>query len=1074
MKRDRFHIILLLFLFFAFSLHLKAMNAGNPLTGLVPESSGTIAGFLAPPTAVISGSQEICEEESAQLTVILSGKKPWQLAVSDGQTLIKFDNIKSSPFKFWVKPASTTTYTIAYVLDSHKVIGAGSGSAVVTVNLKTEVNILNLKSGYNIDADPVPLQANVSGGTFSGTGVTGPPWYFNPGTAGTAGSPYTILYTYTNEHGCTSSASALIHVVAAQGVINTPAELFCGYDNPFTVTASNGAGITGTFSLLNSSGQSVQGLTDNHDNTAKIDPRLLNGGIYKILYKYIQFETTLSLSKSFTVESVPQPHILIPNRTDYCQNENRFQLQSDIESAIFTGTGVSGNLSQGFFFTPANTSPGNILLTCTNTSAHGCVSSSTKTLNILVVPQVNFSVNNSCVGPEDTVSFSNSSQNKNLFSQWKWNFGDPGSGSLNLSNLEEPYHIYSTGGPRNITLTGITAAGCSDTLKKTVSFASRPTGSFRIVNDCYIPGDSSLFISSMEPSGSITKYTWKFFLPDNQVQTIPGGASLKYLLDATGEYQVALQAENGPGCSLTVQKAIYLKPVVPLAEEDYYENFEKGTGLWLPVQNVLPSYQSWNYGVPGFNGLTDTASETWYIRDGTNTGKESFLNSPCYDFRGLERPMIRMNIFRSMIMDHQGAALQASFDNNTWITIGAVADGINWYNSDQVAALPGGQETGWTGTTPFSPDTGWVESRHDLNSLADSARVRLRIAYADDQTQAGEGEGFALGNVWIGPRKRHVLLEHFTNSSDEECRRINSDVNIIMQEYPEDLVKLEYHTDFPGYDPFNDQNPSVPATRTFFYGITSVPYSILDGGVDNNMLFDYQNASLTGKDVKIESLTDPKFRMDLTVQKNSENLAANVRIIALKNLDPDERILQVAIYEKLITGVPTANGESKFIHVIKAMVPNAAGTAIFNGWSMGETRNYQFNWTFENVYDPGMLRVAAFIQNDNTKEIYQAVTDDTTGISTGEGNILSATVGLVMYPNPATSSLTMYLTPPVNHSFVIEFYDQLGRMVRSVEWQPADIVKEVDLSGMKPGFYFVRLKDEKGIMRAYRKLVIIR
>ena len=91
MKRDRFRIALLLFLFIAISLHLKAMNAGNPLTGLVPEGYGTIESFLAPPKAVISGSQDICEGESAQLTVTLSGRKPWQLAISDGQTLIKFD-----------------------------------------------------------------------------------------------------------------------------------------------------------------------------------------------------------------------------------------------------------------------------------------------------------------------------------------------------------------------------------------------------------------------------------------------------------------------------------------------------------------------------------------------------------------------------------------------------------------------------------------------------------------------------------------------------------------------------------------------------------------------------------------------------------------------------------------------------------------------------------------------------------------------------------------------------------------------------------------------------------------------
>ncbi len=48
-----------------------------------------------------------------------------------------------------------------------------TGSAVVIVNPTTEVSIVDLKKSYNVDADPVPLLANVSGGTFSGKGSLG-------------------------------------------------------------------------------------------------------------------------------------------------------------------------------------------------------------------------------------------------------------------------------------------------------------------------------------------------------------------------------------------------------------------------------------------------------------------------------------------------------------------------------------------------------------------------------------------------------------------------------------------------------------------------------------------------------------------------------------------------------------------------------------------------------------------------------------------------------------------------------------------------------------------------------------
>ncbi len=1043
--------------------------AGNINITSPEVSPNSLVIYTKKPTAVISGDQSICDNDSAQMKVDLTGRSPWEVNVSDGSSILKFIDIKSSPLKFWVKPDHTTTYTVVSVIDDHKVLNAGEGSARVQVNTGTNVSITGLDPAYNVESGPLTLQANIPGGNFSGPGVSGPPWTFNPGTAGSSGSPHTIRYSYTNASGCTSYANTQVYVLKAEGVIGMNKDLYCNYNDPFQITASNAAGNTGSFSLMNATGQAVPGLADNGNNTAIIDPGILPENNYSVIYRYIQMGVTLSLTKAFRVEAPKQPQILMPDKSTFCENEASISLKSNISTAVFDGPGVSGSLYQGFVFSPSSTAPGEVDLRCTYTSENGCARSTTKTLIVNSVPGLNFSTGITCLGSGDTVYFSNTSQNRNSISNWNWNFGDPTSGPSNLSALEAPYHIFSTTGPKQIVLTVSTFTGCTDSLKKTIDFRPRPSGGFHAANDCYTPGDSTLFISDMKPADGITKYTWKLLLPDETTLTHDGGPETRYFLNGTGEYSMGLTAESGGGCMGTVTKTIYLKPTILLATENYNENFENGSGNWIPEERVASYGSPWTYGTPGYTSLPSSSSRTWYIdRSQENGTQTSYLYSPCFNFSGIDRPMIIMDIFRSLSEDTEGMTIQSSFDNNTWTTLGSLEDGINWYNSDHIAKMPSGTTDGWTGTLPQ-----WIESRHDLNMAEGASRVRFRLAFTGSNAPNPGSEGFALDNVKIVPRTKNVLLEHFTNSSDPDSRIATATVNTVYNRNFENMIKLEYHTEFPGFDPFNQQNPSVPATRTLFYGITSVPYSILQGGTGEETRYDYQPSAISSREINIESLRDPEFRINLNVTRDAESITVKAGVLALKNMAPDERIFQVAIFEKLINDIPTQNGESNFLNVIKTLLPNAAGTAIFDGWSKGETRNFMFTWDYENVYDPDMIRAAAFIQNDNTGEVYQAVTDDNTNLSTARTRYQIIQGGLVMYPNPASSKLSIYLKPADNREHRVEFFDQTGRLVHSEKWFRTETVKEIDLSGLANGIYFIRVIDEHGNPTADGKFIIM-
>ncbi|MBL4577358.1 MAG: gliding motility-associated C-terminal domain-containing protein, partial [Flavobacteriales bacterium] len=66
-----------------------------------------------------------------------------------------------------------------------------------------------------------------------------------------------------------------------------------------------------------------------------------------------------------------------------------------------------------------------------------------------------------------TIDFENASSTN--VSAWDWNFGDPNSGGDNISDLENPSHMYTDTGTYLITLIVTTPEGCEDTITKEVT-----------------------------------------------------------------------------------------------------------------------------------------------------------------------------------------------------------------------------------------------------------------------------------------------------------------------------------------------------------------------------------------------------------------------------------------------------------------------------------------------------------------------------------------------------------------------------------------------------------------------------
>ena len=222
------------------------------------------------------------------------------------------------------------------------------------------------------------------------------------------------------------------------------------------------------------------------------------------------------------------------------------------------------------------------------------------------------------------------------------------------------------------------------------------------------------------------------------------------------------------------------------------------------------------------------------------------------------------------------------------------------------------------------------------------------------------------------PRK--ALVEHFTQASCPPCAYYNPLIAPILERNQSKACKIAYQVSWPGSDPMNKDNPGEVQTRVNYYGVTGVPDVFLNAvssGPPTTTITDatIQNATLLPSpfEIKIEN----------TVQADYNSMEVKVTV---KRTDASTGIpmLRVAVCEKVIEWLspPGTNGEKSFHHVMKKFLPNTTGTNVSEIDEIGESKIYTFLYKFDKLYDFKNLETVAFLQNDASKEIYQAENEE--------------------------------------------------------------------------------------------------
>ncbi len=246
-----------------------AVSSGNNCNGISDTSNVTADAFsTTTPNLSANGPVTFCQGSNVILSGSVSGATyQWSTNVTQ-QTL-------------------TVTQTGIYkatVTDANN-CSAVSQALTVTVNPLPQVNFSITPDSVCSTLTSLLLNGSPSGGTYSGTGVSGA--QFDASTAGAGTFP--ITYSYTDNNGCNNTASSNVTVHVCLGIDAINENAISVYPNPSTgefIFEATQDFVPDEIKIFDGMGRQVMALTNNaNQNKIKLNLQGFASGVYIAVFQ---------------------------------------------------------------------------------------------------------------------------------------------------------------------------------------------------------------------------------------------------------------------------------------------------------------------------------------------------------------------------------------------------------------------------------------------------------------------------------------------------------------------------------------------------------------------------------------------------------------------------------------------------------------------------------------------------------------------------------------------------------------------------------------------------------------------
>ncbi len=188
--------------------------------------------------------------------------------------------------------------------------------------------------------------------------------------------------------------------------------------------------------------------------------------------------------------------------------------------------------------------PGHYSVKLTVESSNGCTASKVKPVEIDSAAKIDFTYSTVC---QNNFTFFNPTLTFDSTAdvEYHWDFGDPESGSANISDIKTASHIFTQLKPYTVTLTASTNAGCSATVSKTIPVVHpQPQASFVADSTTICQGGNIRFTSTSNGEGStVASQFWSFGDGNASSEVNPS-----HTYAASGNLIASLYVVNSLGC----------------------------------------------------------------------------------------------------------------------------------------------------------------------------------------------------------------------------------------------------------------------------------------------------------------------------------------------------------------------------------------------------------------------------------------------------------------------------------------------------------------------------------------------
>jgi hypothetical protein len=268
---------------------------------------------------------------------------------------------------------------------------------------------------------------------------------------------------------------------------------------------------------------------------------------------------------------------------------------------------------------------------------------------------------------------------------------------------------------------------------------------------------------------------------------------------------------------------------LPYIAPPYAELFIEDDGLWTGYG----SQSSWQWGEPSGEIIDEavSGSSAWFtnMAGAYQPSEASWLESPCFDFRAMENPVIEFYLQTHTLENMDGVSIQyTANEGENWFTLEPLGEELawEWQQETEIIALESNfnSNSGWHGESD-----GWHRVRAVLgNEIAQQEKIQFRLVFAssafDPEGFLMEGIGFDAVSLFEAPHDLGVVA---LINPDNACELSNEQAFTIQIEnlgisslpagtqIPTAIEVGEYETIFEFCVLENDLEPGYSVDYTF-------------------------------------------------------------------------------------------------------------------------------------------------------------------------------------------------------------------------------------------------------------------